>query len=60
VTDYATAKTQDTAAYGSFYRQMRAFGVNLAPSGYECGFTSFAHTDADFELALAAARKVVF
>jgi len=60
VTDYATAKTQDTAAYGSFYRQMREFGVNLAPSGYECAFTSFAHTEADLELALAAARKVVF
>jgi len=60
VTDYATAKTQDSAAYGSFYRQMRANGVNLAPSGYECGFTSFAHTEADLELALAAARKVAF
>jgi glutamate-1-semialdehyde 2,1-aminomutase len=60
VTDYATAKTQDTAAYGLFYRQMREFGVNLAPSGYECAFTSFAHTEADLELALAAARKVVF
>jgi len=60
VTDYATAKTQDTAAYGSFYRQMREFGVNLAPSGYECAFTSFAHTEADLELALAAAQKVVF
>jgi glutamate-1-semialdehyde 2,1-aminomutase len=58
VTDYATSKTQDSAAYGSFYRQMREFGVNLAPSGYECAFTSFAHTEADFALALAAARKV--
>jgi len=58
VTDYATAKTQDSAAYGSFYRQMRERGVNLAPSGYECAFTSFAHTDEDFEQALAAARAV--
>jgi len=58
VTDYATSKTQDTATYGSFYRQMRAHGVNLAPSGFECGFTSFAHTDEDFERALSAARAV--
>jgi len=58
VTDYATAKTQDSAAYGSFYRQMRERGVNLAPSGYECAFTSFAHTDEDFERALTAARAV--
>jgi glutamate-1-semialdehyde-2,1-aminomutase len=58
VTDYATSKTQDSAVYGSFYRQMRARGINLAPSGYECAFTSFAHTDEDFERTLAAARAV--
>lgn len=58
VTDYATSKTQDTAVYGAFYRQMRARGVNLAPSGFECGFTSFAHTDEDFERALSAAKAV--
>ncbi|MDP2847405.1 MAG: glutamate-1-semialdehyde 2,1-aminomutase [Humidesulfovibrio sp.] len=58
VTDYATAKTADGAAYGEFYRQMRALGVNLAPSGFECAFTSFAHTDADLEKALAAAQQV--
>ncbi len=60
VTDYATAKTSDSAAYGEFYRQMRARGVNLAPSGFECGFTSFAHTDADLEKTLEAARQVAF
>lgn len=58
VTDYATAKTGDSAAYGEFYRQMRAHGVNLAPSGFECAFTSFAHTDADLTATLEAAKKV--
>ncbi len=58
VTDYATAKTCNSATYGEFYRQMRAHGVNLAPSGFECAFTSFAHSDADLEKALDAARKV--
>lgn len=58
VTDYATAKTADSATYASFYRQMRERGVNLAPSGFECAFTSFAHTDADLEAALNAARAV--
>ncbi|SNS06645.1 glutamate-1-semialdehyde 2,1-aminomutase [Humidesulfovibrio mexicanus] len=58
VTDYATAKTSDNAAYGEFYRQMRAHGVNLAPSGFECAFTSFAHSDADLEATLKAARAV--
>jgi glutamate-1-semialdehyde 2,1-aminomutase len=60
VTDYATAKTADSAAYGSFYRQMREMGVNLAPSGFECAFTSLAHTEADLQATLTAARKVSF
>ncbi|MHC1752364.1 glutamate-1-semialdehyde 2,1-aminomutase [Humidesulfovibrio sp.] len=58
VTDYATAKLADGAVYGEFYRQMRARGVNLAPSGFECAFTSFAHSDADLEKTLEAARQV--
>jgi glutamate-1-semialdehyde 2,1-aminomutase len=58
VTDYETAKTANGATYGEFYRQMRAQGVNLAPSGFECGFTSFAHTDADLQKTLEAARAV--
>ena len=58
VTDYETAKTGNSATYGEFYRQMRALGVNLAPSGFECGFTSFAHTDEDLKKTLDAARQV--
>ena len=30
----------------------------LAPSQYEAGFTSLAHTDADVDATLAAAREV--
>lgn len=58
VTDYATAKLANGAVYGEFYRQMRARGVNLAPSGFECAFTSFAHSDADLDKTLEAARQV--
>jgi glutamate-1-semialdehyde 2,1-aminomutase len=57
VTDFATAKTSDSARYARFYSHMRACGVNLAPSGFECAFTSFAHTDADLEKTLDAARS---
>jgi glutamate-1-semialdehyde 2,1-aminomutase len=46
VTDYATAKTADTARYGRFFHQMLAHGVYLAPSQFEAGFTSIAHDDA--------------
>ena len=60
VVDFETAKTTDAEKYGEFYRQMREQGVNLAPSGYECTFLSFAHTDADLERTLEAARKVRF
>jgi glutamate-1-semialdehyde 2,1-aminomutase len=60
VTDFATAKTMDTEAYATFFRQMREAGVNLAPSGYECTFTSFAHTEEDFAATLDAARRVRF
>jgi glutamate-1-semialdehyde 2,1-aminomutase len=56
VADFATAKTSDSARYARFYSHMRSHGVNLAPSGFECAFTSFAHSDADLEKTLDAAR----
>ncbi len=59
VTDFETAKTSDAATYSKFYQHMRACGVNLAPSGFECAFTSFAHSDEDFEKTLDAARTFV-
>jgi glutamate-1-semialdehyde 2,1-aminomutase len=57
VTDYETAKASDTARYAAFYRSMREAGVVLAPSGFECAFTSFAHGEADFAATLEAARR---
>jgi glutamate-1-semialdehyde 2,1-aminomutase len=56
ITDFESAKRSDSRAYASFFRQMRERGVFLAPSGYECAFTSFAHTDEDFERTLEAAK----
>ena len=58
VTDFESAKTGDTQRYAAFYNQMREAGVILAPSAYECAFTSFAHTDDDFARTLDAARRV--
>lgn len=60
VTDFATAQTSDATRFVSFYQQMRAQGIYLAPSGFECAFTSFAHTEEDLERTLAAVRKVDF
>jgi len=58
VIDYEAAKTSNSATFGEFYRQMRGLGVNLAPSGFECAFTSFAHSDADLKQTLDAVRQV--
>ena len=60
VTDFADAQKCDQKLFTSFYKQMRAQGIYLAPSGYETGMVSFAHTDEDFNRALDAARKVMF
>jgi glutamate-1-semialdehyde 2,1-aminomutase len=38
---------------------MLEHGVYLAPSQFEAGFTSLAHTDADVEATLAATRAVL-
>ena len=60
VTDFPTAQKADSGIFISFYQQMREQGIYLAPSGFECAFTSFAHSDQDLERTLEAARKVRF
>ena len=60
VTDFPSAQTADSGLFVSYYQQMRAQGIYLAPSGYECAFTSFAHSDEDLERTLEAAKRVSF
>jgi glutamate-1-semialdehyde 2,1-aminomutase len=57
VTDFESAKTGDADIYSAFYRHMLAKGVNLAPSSFECTFTSFAHSEADYEATLEAVKS---
>ncbi|MHB8646630.1 MAG: aminotransferase class III-fold pyridoxal phosphate-dependent enzyme, partial [Thermomicrobiales bacterium] len=57
VRDYATAKTSDTAMFGRFFHGMLKRGIYLAPSQYEAGFLSLAHTDADTTRTIDAARE---
>jgi glutamate-1-semialdehyde 2,1-aminomutase len=47
VTDYASAKTSDTARFAKFFHWMLEGGVYLAPSQFEAGFVSAAHTEED-------------
>jgi glutamate-1-semialdehyde 2,1-aminomutase len=57
VTDYASAKHADTSAYARYFHGLLEQGVYLAPSQFEAGFVSLAHTDADVDTTLAAARQ---
>ncbi len=59
ITDYATAKTSDTARFATFFRGMRERGVFLPPSQFEAMFVSLAHTDDDIDQVIAAARAAV-
>jgi len=57
VTDYASATMSDTALFAKFFRGMLERGVYLAPSQYEAAFVSAAHTEADIDKTLDAARE---
>ena len=59
VHNYEDAKKSDMAKFGRFHRGMLERGVYLAPSQFEAGFTSLAHTEADIEQTLAVAREVL-
>jgi glutamate-1-semialdehyde 2,1-aminomutase len=57
VKDFASAKTSDTARFGRFFLSMLKNGVNLAPSQFEAAFMSLAHSKADINKTIEAARK---
>jgi len=59
VHNYDAAKASDLQKFGRFHRAMLEHGVYLAPSQFEAGFTSVAHTDADIDRTLDAARDVM-
>ncbi len=59
VHNYEDAKKSDTAKFGKFHRGMLEQGVYLAPSQFEAGFTSLAHTEEDIDHTIAAARTVL-
>ena len=59
VSDYESATAADTAAYARFFRGMLARGVYPPPSQFEGWFLSAAHTAADVDEAVTAARVVL-
>ncbi len=56
VRNYADAKRSDTRHYARFFQEMLDRGIFLAPSQFEAAFLSAAHTPADIDGTLAAAR----
>ncbi|HTE16424.1 MAG TPA: glutamate-1-semialdehyde 2,1-aminomutase [Burkholderiales bacterium] len=54
---YAEVMTCDKERFNPFFHGMLAEGVYLAPSAYEAGFVSSAHTTADIEKTVTAANK---
>lgn len=57
VTDFASAALSDTDAFKDFFWHMLSRGVYLAPSQYEAGFVSVAHTQEDLDLTFEAAAE---
>ena len=58
-TDLATVKQCDAKAYATFFRGMLKGGCYLPPSQFEVGFVSAAHTEADIDFFLKAARNAL-
>jgi glutamate-1-semialdehyde 2,1-aminomutase len=58
VTIYAQATACNIERFKAFFHGMLAEGVYLAPSAFEAGFMSSAHSEADIAATIAAARRV--
>jgi glutamate-1-semialdehyde 2,1-aminomutase len=59
VHNYEYAKKSDLSKFSRFHRGMLEHGIYLAPSQFEAGFTSLAHTEEDIDRTLAAAKEVI-
>jgi len=57
VRNYADAKKSDTRRFAHFFGLMLERGILLPPSQYEALFVSAAHSDADIERTVRAARE---
>ena len=56
VIDYESAKLSDTQEFARYHRAMLEQGIYLAPSQFEAGFVSAAHTEDDIAKTIEAAR----
>jgi glutamate-1-semialdehyde 2,1-aminomutase len=57
--NYTTVMTTDKERFNRFFHAMLDAGIYLAPALYEAGFVSAAHSQADIDTTLAAARTAL-
>jgi glutamate-1-semialdehyde 2,1-aminomutase len=57
VRSFADARASDTRVFATFFGNMLDNGVNLAPSQFEAGFVSLAHTPEDIDRTIEAAHR---
>ena len=55
---FAEVMQSDKETFNRFFHAMLDHGIYLAPSAFEAGFVSAAHSDADIDATIAAAREV--
>lgn len=56
VTSFVEVRACNGDLFNRFFHAMLARGVYMAPSAFEAGFVSAAHTDADIDATIAAAK----
>ncbi len=54
VVDFESAKTSNTEQFSRYFKEMLAQGIYLAPSQFEAGFMSLAHSEEDIEKTVSA------
>ena len=59
VTDFASAKTSDTAKFGAYFNRMLEHGIYLPPSQFEACFISAAHHMHDLDETIQAVRRSI-
>jgi glutamate-1-semialdehyde 2,1-aminomutase len=57
VFSFADAARSDTETFGRFFRNLLELGIYLAPSQFEAGFMSIAHTRDDLDCTIEAAAR---
>ncbi|MEA1935891.1 MAG: glutamate-1-semialdehyde 2,1-aminomutase [Thermodesulfobacteriota bacterium] len=59
VFDFNSANKSNTKLFASYFREMFANNINIAPSQFEASFLSFAHTDEDIEKTINACTSAL-